>query len=143
MDRQHLRQHPSNEYETDDVPNELNDSISVEARTIKITIKFRIDLDDNSRIPHDAVKDRGVFRLFVEVIANSYDLHFKVLSPITILDIVIVSQSVFWLQTFQYSQRVLHVIVEVFTDKVVESFDAVIEDSHIVNGSKNKIRIKT
>lgn len=92
----------------------------------------------NSRMPHDAVPNRCVLGLFVEVVTNADDLHFKVLRPIAILDIVVVLYSIFRSKTLQHAQRVLHVVVKVFAHKVIERFDSVVEDFHVVNGSDGK-----
>lgn len=87
------------------------------------------------RVPHDSVPNRGFFRFFVEVISNANYLLLEVFRPIAIFYIVIILLWVFEPETIENSQRVLHVIMKVFANKIVKRFDAVVEYSHIVDRS--------
>lgn len=81
--------------------------------------------------------DRCIFRFFIEIIANSDDIRLEIFGPITILHIIVIRLSVFRLETFKNSQRVFHVVMEVSANKVVKSLDSVVENSDIVDSSKN------
>jgi hypothetical protein len=80
--------------------------------------------------------NRSLFGFLEVIIANADNLHFKILHPVAVFYIIVVFGSVFRLERFENSQRIFHVVVKVSTDKVVESFDSVVEDFHIVNGSE-------
>jgi hypothetical protein len=69
-------------------------------------------------------------------------LHFEILHPVTEFHVVVVLGSVFWLESVENSQRVLHVVVEVPADEVVEGFDSVVEDFHVVDGSENEGKVE-
>lgn len=77
-----------------------------------------------------------MFRFLVEIITNSDDLRLKIFRPVTKFDVVVVLLSVVGPHAVENLQRAFHVVVEVFTHKVIESLDPIVEDSHIVDGSE-------
>lgn len=64
-------------------------------------------------------------------------MRLEVFRPITILDIIVIVLSIFGRETFQNPQRVFHIVMEVSTNEIVKSFDSIVKDFHIVNGSEN------
>lgn len=87
-------------------------------------------------MPHDAVPDCGFLRLFVEVITNADNLCLKVLCPVAIFNVIVIVLSIFRPKRVQNAKRIFHVVVKVPANEVIESFDAIVEDSDIINSSR-------
>lgn len=87
-------------------------------------------------MPHEAMPDGSGFRFLVEEVANPNNLQLEVFGPIAKFHIIVILGSIFRLKTFENPQRVLHVVVKVFTDEVLKSFYAVVKDSDVVDSSK-------